>query len=111
MRLAQAPDAVYRIGQLEERMRVLNGRIEELSFQLLEMQEQMRRMQEDNEFRFQELEGRPGSDRTDAGRADAGEQRRVVVIDPSGGEAGNSLGTITLDQNGELVSTDPVNRR
>lgn len=53
--VAQASDP--RVFQLEEEVRLLNGRIEELSFQLLEMQEQLRRMQEDNEFRFQMLEG------------------------------------------------------
>ena len=35
----------------------MNGTIEELNFQVLQMQEQIRKMQEDNEFRFQELEG------------------------------------------------------
>lgn len=45
-----------RIGQLEEQIRSLNGRIEEMSFQLLQMQEQIRKFQEDNEFRFQDLE-------------------------------------------------------
>ncbi len=48
---------VGRIGQLEEQIRQLNGRIEEMSFQLLQMQEQIRKFQEDNEFRFQDLEG------------------------------------------------------
>ncbi|HEV7318625.1 MAG TPA: tol-pal system protein YbgF, partial [Ensifer sp.] len=43
-------------GQLEEQIRSLNGRIEEMSFQLLQMQEQIRKFQEDNEFRFQDLE-------------------------------------------------------
>ena len=46
-----------RVGQLEEQIRSLNGRIEEMSFQLLQMQEQIRKFQEDNEFRFQDLEG------------------------------------------------------
>ncbi|WEX89269.1 tol-pal system protein YbgF [Sinorhizobium garamanticum] len=45
-----------RVGQLEEQIRSLNGRIEEMSFQLLQMQEQIRKFQEDNEFRFQDLE-------------------------------------------------------
>lgn len=52
---AQSTDAI-RIHQLEERVRFLNGRVEEMQFQLLQMQEQFRKMQEDNEFRFQELE-------------------------------------------------------
>ncbi len=46
-----------RVQQLEEQLRQLNGRVEEMSFQLLQMQEQLRKAQEDNEFRFQELEG------------------------------------------------------
>ena len=45
-----------RILQLEEQLRQLNGRIEELNFQMLQMQETLRRQQEDNEFRLQQLE-------------------------------------------------------
>ena len=55
-----AGDSV-RIQQLEESIRQLNGRVEEMSFQLLQMQEQIRKAQEDNEFRFQELEKGSGS--------------------------------------------------
>ena len=54
--LAQGNDAAIRVQQMEEQIRQLNGRIEEMSFQLLQMQEQLRKTQEDNEFRFQELE-------------------------------------------------------
>jgi tol-pal system protein YbgF len=42
--------------QLEEQIRLLNGKVEEMNFLVLQLQEQMRKMQEDNEFRFQELE-------------------------------------------------------
>ncbi|RWA78051.1 tol-pal system protein YbgF [Mesorhizobium sp.] len=42
---------------LEDQLRQMNGKIEELNFQILQMQEQMRKQQEDNEFRFQQLEG------------------------------------------------------
>ena len=59
--LAQAGDP--RITALEEQVRALSGTIEELNFQILQMQEQMRKMQEDNEFRFQEIEQK----KTDAG--------------------------------------------
>lgn len=55
VRAQSAGDAV-RIQQLQEEIRQLNGRVEEMSFQLLQMQEQIRKAQEDNEFRFQELE-------------------------------------------------------
>ncbi|WP_162246030.1 MULTISPECIES: tol-pal system protein YbgF [unclassified Aureimonas] len=57
VRMAQASDAGQRVMQLEEENRRLNGKVEELSFQMLQIQEQMRKMQEDNDFRFQELEG------------------------------------------------------
>lgn len=59
--LAQSNDAV-RNQQLQEEIRQLNGRIEEMSYQLLQMQEQLRKTQEDNEFRFQELEKKKRSD-------------------------------------------------
>ena len=57
----QSGDAAYRVSVLEEQVRQLNGRIEELTFQLLEMQEKLRRQNEDTEFRFQELEQKKGS--------------------------------------------------
>jgi tol-pal system protein YbgF len=50
-----AQDATANV-QLEEQIRLLNGKVEELTFQILQMQEQVRKLQEDNEFRFQELE-------------------------------------------------------
>ncbi|NKN35566.1 tol-pal system protein YbgF [Agrobacterium sp. a22-2] len=56
VQLVQLADPAVRVQQLEEEIRALNGRIEEMSFQILQMQEQMRKTQEDNEFRFQELE-------------------------------------------------------
>ena len=54
---------------LEEQIRQMNGKIEELNFQVLQMQEQIRKQQEDNEFRFQQLEqGAPtGQKKSDAG--------------------------------------------
>lgn len=72
VRYAQAGDP--RITQLEERIRTLSGTIEELNFQVLQMQEQMRKMQEDNEFRFQELE---------QGRSNATGTRRQGGVGPA----------------------------
>ncbi|MER9135259.1 tol-pal system protein YbgF [Mesorhizobium sp. M0047] len=45
------------VTSVEEQLRQMNGKIEELNFQVLQMQEQIRKQQEDNEFRFQQLEG------------------------------------------------------
>lgn len=68
--LAQADTAqtMVRIQQLEEQIRVLNGQIEGLTFQLTQLQEILSRFQEDSEFRFQQLEG--GA----AGKTDAATQ-------------------------------------
>ena len=74
VQMAQASDP--RITALEEQIRSLAGTVEELNFQILQMQEQMRKMQEDNEFRFQELEGK----KTDAGVAG---DNRVAEAAPS----------------------------
>nr|WP_272214197.1 YbgF trimerization domain-containing protein [Marinicella sp. W31]MDC2877710.1 YbgF trimerization domain-containing protein [Marinicella sp. W31] len=42
--------------QLEEQIRSLNGQVEDLSFQMLQMEERIRKLQEDMEFRLQDLE-------------------------------------------------------
>ncbi|WP_062228885.1 tol-pal system protein YbgF [Aureimonas frigidaquae] len=59
--LAQAGgDTTVRISQLEEEIRRLTGKVEEMSFMVLQLQEQLRNAQEDNELRFQDLEGGRG---------------------------------------------------
>lgn len=106
--LAQSGDPVFRIGQLEEQVRGLNGRIEELGFQLLQMQEQMRQMQQDNEFRFQELE-KTGNQRGDAGPAVTQpgiEQSSTASTTPDTqglGAPETDLGTIRFDDKGDLI--------
>ncbi|MDR0251700.1 MAG: tol-pal system protein YbgF [Brucellaceae bacterium] len=57
---AQASD--QRVIQLQEQVRNLTGKLEEMNFQILQMQEQMRKIQEDNEFRFEELEKKKKAD-------------------------------------------------
>ncbi|OCW59294.1 tol-pal system protein YbgF [Hoeflea olei] len=107
--LAQSGDPVFRIGQLEEQVRALNGRIEELGFQMLQMQEQMRQMQEDNEFRFQELEKGTGSQRGDAGPAAAPSGVEPSSTASASGETQGTgapprdLGSIQFNQNGDLI--------
>jgi tol-pal system protein YbgF len=120
--LAQSTDGPVRVQQLEEEIRQLNGRIEEMSFQLLQMQEQMRKTQEDNEFRFQELEksengaaGRPAATASTSQPAapatEADDVARLIGTPPAApsGAAGPSgapgapetvLGAIDFDQNG-----------
>ncbi|MGK9051793.1 tol-pal system protein YbgF [Neorhizobium petrolearium] len=127
--LAQSTDAV-RVQQLQEEVRQLNGRIEEMSYQLLQMQEQMRKTQEDNEFRFQDLEKNKRSEiDTTAGRPAVASNRapaapsappvqssddvaRIIESPSDGGIGGDqsagsrtappptTLGSIDFDQNG-----------
>nr|WP_245247677.1 tol-pal system protein YbgF [Tianweitania sediminis] len=81
------PDVQYvqlgdpRVTALEEQVRTLNGKLEELNFLILQMQEQLRKQQEDNEFRFQELEG---------GAKPAGEKRTEAT--PTAPPASQSAG-------------------
>lgn len=121
LHLAQATDPTLRVQQLEEEIRALNGRIEEMSFQLLQMQETIRKQQEDNEFRFQDLEKRKtGSLSTPV--TSGGQQDSVAEIitdtrdvgaaaDASGtGQASGTapgeqtLGSIALDESGLPVT-------
>ena len=60
MHVAQTQEAAQlavRIQQLEEQMRVLNGQIDGLTFQLTQMQTLVDRMSQDNEQRLTALEG------------------------------------------------------
>lgn len=147
--LAQATDP--RVTQIEEQIRSLNGKIEELNFQILQMQEQMRKTQEDYEFRLQEIENKKKSDaggkatrdtaantsgdgrskaagaQTDdvgqaiaAGQASPPQDNTAAASDPaengaavaSGDAAGDGkgapprdFGTITVDKDGNVVTT------
>ncbi|TIW66153.1 MAG: tol-pal system protein YbgF [Mesorhizobium sp.] len=102
---------------LEDQLRQMNGKIEELNFQILQMQEQIRKQQEDNEFRFQQLEGG-----TQGGQQPASQKKSEAAPPPSGdGNSDNGtdnpgkvitgappkpFGTITVDKNGNVVNAD-----
>lgn len=94
--LAQdAADVVVRLNRLENQMRQMSGHIEELQFENRQLKEQLRKFQEDVEFRFQENRGSgaprvqsppAGSTQTPSPpRAPAAPQpqRRSDVFDPS----------------------------
>lgn len=56
--LAQdAADAVVRLGRVESQMRQMSGQIEQLQFENRQLKEQVRKFQEDVEFRFQDQKG------------------------------------------------------
>ncbi len=91
---------------LEEQIRALTGRVEELNFQILQMQEQIRKQQEDNEFRLQQLEGSGGAapatqKKSDAaGAADTSvAQTPATSDDPTSGDTagGASVEDVIID--------------
>lgn len=50
---------LVRIDRLENQVRNLNGQIEQMQFQMRRMEDQFRKFQQDVDFRFQELSGKP----------------------------------------------------
>lgn len=114
---AQAQAVDPRIAELEEQVRRLSGLVEELNFQVLQMQDQIQRMQEDNEFRFQEIEERrsdAGAAPQDRSQADAGPPAAIPDVAaaptlPRSGSDGQvpgapprDFGTIIFDAQGNV---------
>jgi tol-pal system protein YbgF len=62
-RTAQAPpgDLVVRLDRLENQIRQLTGAIEQLQFRNQQLEGQLRRVQEDTDYRFQELGAKGGA--------------------------------------------------
>lgn len=65
-------DIAVRLDRLENQMRQLNGRLDEMQFQIRRSEETQKRFQSDAEFRFQDLEGGKGGGAKPARRGDAG---------------------------------------
>ena len=118
----EAPVTLVQTNQgLEEELRQMNGRIEELNFQILQLQEQLRKMQEDNEFRFKELEEKKSDAggvspahkqaMTDPAQAPGSSVQAAAQPVPPALPADNAqlgappqdFGTITFDQAGNVV--------
>jgi tol-pal system protein YbgF len=55
-----AAQLAVQIQEMQEQIRLLTGQVEGLQFQLTQMQTLLERQNEDNEFRFQQLEGGAG---------------------------------------------------
>jgi tol-pal system protein YbgF len=63
------PDLVVRLDRLENQIRQLTGLVEQLQFRNQQLEQQLQRMQQDVEFRFQEMgsSGRPPAGRGQSG--------------------------------------------
>ncbi|WP_210210416.1 tol-pal system protein YbgF [Methylovirgula sp. 4M-Z18] len=87
-----------RLGHLENEMRDLTGQIEQLQFQQRRLDDQMRKMQQDIDFRFQDLQNGKGSG---AARVPG---KRTELSDP---EPGVQTGAVTPPQGqGPVVADD-----
>jgi tol-pal system protein YbgF len=92
---ASDADSVVRIDRLERQLRELTGTIEQLQYRNQQLEQLVKRLQEDTEFRFQELGSKgAGAARTaapplrpqaPAAQAPAGPARRSDVVEPSDG--------------------------
>lgn len=56
-------DAALRLDAMEHQMRQLTGQIEQLQFRNQQLEQQLRRLQEDSDYRFQELGAKGGAAR------------------------------------------------
>ena len=97
-------DLTVRMNRLEEQLRLITGQFEETNFQIRRLQDQLQRMQEDNEFRFQDLEKGSGKKRSDAAPAQPAEPaKETAAAAPAGGPA---AGPQTLGQVPDIAATD-----
>lgn len=86
LRVAQSRESAelqLQIQQLQEQIRLLTGQVEGLQFQLTQMQTLLERMTEDNEARFQALEGGAGGKTEAATQAGGVTQPEVLPQDPA----------------------------
>ena len=123
----------FRVNELEERVRQLNGKVEELNFLLLQLQEKFRKMEEDNEGRFQEIEDKLSALEGDAGTAVSnnsavgGSDRlgkpkssgtdKVPDAKPAESQAAKksleprALGTLIFDKDGNVIDSGSDDRK
>jgi tol-pal system protein YbgF len=78
-------ELVVRVQQLEDTIRTLTGQVEGLQFQLTQMQELIQKQNDDNEFRFQQLEGGAGK-KSSAATPSGGETPTGALPQPASGE-------------------------
>jgi tol-pal system protein YbgF len=88
-----AADAIVRLNRLESQFRQMSGQLEQLQFENRQLKEQLRKFQEDVEFRFQESRGgsratpppttTPSRPSPPQSPATPQPQRRSDVFDPS----------------------------
>lgn len=103
--VAQSSNAAVavRLDQLEEQLRLINGQVEGLQFQLTQLQTLLERMQEDADARFAALEGGAPAGKTNAasqsgsGTLAGGTPQNLDLTAPGGADTGFGSGDAPLD--------------
>jgi tol-pal system protein YbgF len=99
-----AQGSAERFNRIESQMRTLTGQVEELTYQLRQLQDQLARMQEDNEFRFRDLEG--------GGSGGASRKQSAAPETPPAGAAATSVPVLPppgqQDSVGAIAGAPPI---
>lgn len=109
-----AAQQAVRLDNMEQQMRTLNGRIDELTHQIEQLQNVLKRAQEDNEFRLQQLEGGKGQKRSEAAPpatpSATGGATTATADAPmdSVGEGGTMPAGFAIDAPGAVATTQPA---
>lgn len=85
----QATSPEIQVQQLQDTVRQLTGRIEDLNFQIMQTQEQLRKAQEDNEFRFDQLEKKAGAKKSGSLETPVGGANQEAASAAASQPAGN----------------------
>lgn len=103
-------DVAVRLDRIENQMRQLNGRLDEMQFQIRRADETQKRFQSDAEFRFQDLEGGKGGGGAKPGkRTDAGASSSATVGDLGGSSAGGAPSSVgTASRSGASRGGDTI---
>lgn len=93
---------LVRVERLEEQLRQMNGQIEQMQFENHKLEDQLRKFQEDVDFRFQEGHGRPLPKRDEFGSI-------AAPAAPLAGDAGTATTPGTARSRGDAFdpSADP----
>lgn len=75
-------DIVVRLNQLQNQMRQLTGSIEQLQFRNQQLEQQVKRMQDDTDYRFQELSGKGGARPAQQARPGQIQQPPQAAVNP-----------------------------
>ncbi|MEO7221649.1 MAG: tol-pal system protein YbgF [Devosia sp.] len=86
------------IQELQDQVRTLTGQVEGLQFSIGQMQTQLQQMADDNEFRFQQLEGGAGG-KTEAAPQSGGETPPAEAPQPATGTKNTPDATAVPDPN------------